>query len=106
MRRYYVYVIELASPGPLADVYVGSSALPPKQRFRKHLASAPGGVRGSRHVRRRGVRLLPHLYERKNPFPTRAAAQHEEKRLRHMLERRGHRVFGSCYRRDEDDCLL
>ena len=93
-RRFYVYVVELESPrgSRRPDVYVGSSALPPASRMVKHKTDSLS----SRHVRRRGVRLLPHLYEHLNPLPSRAEAKRVEQRLRRTLEQRGHRVFGSC----------
>lgn len=94
-RRFYVYVVELESLHRYqtkSDVYVGSSVLRPEDRFDKHLTSRLS----SRHVRRRGVRLLPHLYEHLNPLPSRAKAKRVEQQLRRSLEKRGHRVFGSC----------
>ena len=68
-ERYYVYVVELRPRGPSdgrPEVYVGSSALPPALRFAKHVA---GETKASRHVRRRGVRLLPALYDHLNHRP-------------------------------------
>lgn len=92
---YYVYAVELDRPGSGVSVYVGSSALAPEQRFRRH---KEGGIGTSRYVRRQGVRLRPDLYAHLNrpPFSSREAAWRAEHDLRDTLERRGFRVFGSC----------
>lgn len=93
--RFYVYVVELARPGNPSNpsVYVGSSALPPEERFRRH---KQGGVPTSGMVRRQGIRLRPDLYRNMNPLTSRADARDAELGLRHALEGRGYRVFGSC----------
>lgn len=98
---FYVYVVELARPGP-PSVYVGSSALPPEERFRRHKL---GGMPTSRYVRRYGVRLLPELTARLNPFSTREEAHRAELALRGVLRRKGYRVFGSCTAR-KDGCFF
>jgi hypothetical protein len=94
-QRYRVYVVELR---PLREerwtsVYVGSSALPPAERFRHHMGvgdrRAASGI-----VRRRGVRLRPDLYGRLPAFPSRAEARTAERALRDRLRRRGFRVYG------------
>ena len=93
---YYVYVVELAAVGRvrvMADLYVGSSALAPKERFGKHLDHTDTA---SRHVKARGVRLRPDLYRDYPPFVTRAAAKRAEKKLADVLEARGHKVYGAC----------
>ena len=103
-ERFYVYVIELEgddSHDGECDVYVGSSASPPRERFQKHFS----GDRGSRHVRRRGVRLRPDLYQGYNPLPTRVAAHRAEMHLANVLRHRGHRVFGACSRRLTPECF-
>lgn len=109
--RYYVYVIELRKPllrRTRPSVYVGSSALPPLERFRHHKTGALGT---SRHVRRHGVRLLPQFYEKYNRgpggggIPSRQEAQDIEKRVRSQLESRGYRVYGSCHPR-RNGCIL
>lgn len=113
MRQYFVYVIELRAlvvtyderreqKRKTKDVYVGSSALVPEARFRKHLTSP----KSSRHVRRRGVRLRPDLYSGLNPLPSRMAAKKQEHKLASRLERQGYRVYGSCSRRQTPDCFL
>ena len=89
---FFVYVVELDRP-PYPSVYVGSSALPPEERFQKHLH---GGLGTSRYVRRQGVRLRPDLYAHLNPLPSREAAWLEEHRLRDRLVQSGFHVLGSC----------
>ena len=104
MRNYYVYVIELEprrSGSRKPEVYVGSSALPPSVRFVKHSRS-----RGSRHVRRHGVRLLPELYEGLNPLSSRREAHRFEHLLRRRLEREGYIVYGSCFKAESEECRL
>ena len=103
-ERYWVYVVELARPGPVASVYVGSSALPPEERFRKHRA---GGMATSRYVRRQGVRLRPDLYAHANrrPIRSRTAAREVEHQLRADLRRQGFRVYGACDER-KDGCFF
>lgn len=92
-RTYYVYVIELRSKDRnRPEVYVGSSAFSPKRRFLKHLREP----RGSRHVRSRGVRLLPSLYEEHNPLSSRLEAKRTEQRIRRALEAKGYKVYGAC----------
>ena len=102
MTRFYVYVVELQSAPGRPEVYVGSSALPPSTRLDKHRTARLG----SRHVRRRGVRLLPRLYDHLNPLPSREAAKAAEQKLRRSLERRGYRVFGSCRQDVVHGCWL
>jgi hypothetical protein len=108
MRRYYVYVVELRPmPGRIRrsakpDVYVGSSAFPPSKKLALHRSSA----KGSRQVRKRGIRLLPRLYAGVEPTYTREDAQHQEKMLRARLERQGYRVFGACSPRRQRACWL
>ena len=124
---FYVYAVELApsssrglrapgapsrglrAPGApsrfraqVPSVYVGSSALRPEDRFQRH---KDGDVSSSRHVRRRGIRLLPDLYARMNPLPSRDAAHRAERALRRELTRRGYRVYGSCDAR-KDGCFF
>ena len=95
---FYVYVIELR-PLPhdppkngRPDVYVGYSWSRPEDRFDKHL----NDERASRHVKKRGLRLLPRLYRQHNPMHTREQAKRKEQELRATLERQGYRVYGSC----------
>jgi hypothetical protein len=107
MEYFYVYVVELrprsySGKTTKPDVYVGSSALTPRERFHKHKTEP----KGSRHVRRRGTRLLPHLYEHLNPMRSREEAKSAEQKLRKQLEARGHRVYGACSAREERECWL
>lgn len=97
-RWYHVYVVELRPlPGRGPSVYVGSSGLSPRDRFRHHMDPDAGDERaGSRHVRRRGVRLRPDLCEGVPPLRTRKEAKLAEQRLASRLERRGFIVYGSC----------
>jgi hypothetical protein len=104
---YSVYVIELTPvvgrrPTAKPDVYVGSTALSPEARFRKHKTQP----KASRHVRDRGVRLRPDLLPHDRSFPTRAAAKAAEKKLAHDLHARGHRVYGACSPRTSSSCVM
>lgn len=83
-HHHHVYVVEL-DPCVLADarfraanprhragmacLYVGSTGLPPGERFQNHKA----GVKANRHVRDHGIGLRPDLYECFNPMPWEAA---------------------------------
>lgn len=69
-------------------VYVGKTGLTPEQRFENHLR----GRKGSRRVRRFGVRLRPRLYRRWNPLTSRAAEE-REKLLAMRLRSRGYAVW-------------
>ena len=91
-ETFFVYVVELRSLSGSPEVYVGSSAIRPEERFRKHKTERFG----SKHVRRRGVRLLPRLYAHLNPIASRKIAQKIEKQLRRDLEKRGYEVYGAC----------
>lgn len=104
--RFWVYVVELArkGPGPGESVYVGSSALPPAERFQRH---KEGGMATSRYVRRQGTRLRPELYAHlpAGGFLTRPAARLAERVLRAELEASGYNVYGSCDPR-KDSCFF
>lgn len=95
-QLYYVYVIELSDDvGPRCDsrkpcVYVGQSAVPPKERLQQHL----DGYRASRYVRDFGIKLKPRLYRNYGPYPTRRESEAAEGRLARRLHRKGYRVFG------------
>lgn len=93
--RYHVYVVKLdgavlnhakfrdANPGhnPLkACVYVGMTGLSPEARFRDHKR----GHKANSYVRRYGVKLLPHLYERYNPMTYREAVAREQLLAEHL----------------------
>jgi hypothetical protein len=70
-------------------VYVGMTGISPAERFRNHKA----GYKGSRIVRKYGLRLLPELYEYLNPMPYDAARQ-MEKELAAELREQGYTVCG------------
>ena len=96
-RRYWLYVIELSEvAGERTDpqkpcVYVGQSACTPEERFKQHKE----GYKGSRIVKKYGIRLLPDLYEYLNPIYSREEALEMEKRLAADLSsRKGYTVFG------------
>lgn len=108
---YHVYVVELGprpgAPAPArCDVYVGSTHLPAAKRFAKHMAH----THGSRHVRRRGIRLRPDLARGYSGgtrgFRTRDAAFFAEHQLAKRLAARGHRVFGACDPRTNTACVM
>jgi hypothetical protein len=104
---FYVYVVALRPKATSMrsshhEVYVGSSALTPEVRFHKHKTEP----KASRHVRRRGIRLLPHLYAHLNPLHSRAEAKAAEKRLANHLEAKGYHVYGSCSPRTSPTCWL
>jgi hypothetical protein len=103
--NFYVYVVRLVphEGSHKPEVYVGSSALTPRDRFDKHVHIRKGG---SRHVRRRGIALVPELYAHLNPLRSREAAKAAEQRLRRDLERRGFVVYGSCSPRETRECWL
>lgn len=93
---FWVYVIELDSTG-LGDVgegavYVGETAKMPNERFATHKA---GGIKASKVVARRGIRLRPDLYPAEGPFETRAEALRLERRTGNRLRHRGYRVYGA-----------
>jgi hypothetical protein len=99
LPRFSVYAIELQDPRALggpAQVYVGSTAKSPEERFARHLG---GGPMANAKVRRYGARLRPDLTKRLGPYPTRDAAERAETRLRRRLEERGWRVFGGTGRK-------
>jgi hypothetical protein len=95
-RRYYVYVVELDDAvGPRRNprypcLYVGQSAVAPKERLRQHKE----GYRSSRHVRKHGKHLRPGLYRRFNPMATRDEAVAMERELAKRLRNRGYTVYG------------
>lgn len=99
MERFFVYVVELDKPW---KIYVGSSALPPNERFGRHKL---GGLGTSRHVRRQGTRVRPDLYAHLNPLPTRQSARAAEQRLRAQLSARGYQIIGGSCRPHDDGCF-
>ena len=94
-RKFSVYVVELdpcASPKPgIGCVYVGETALPPQERWRRHKA---GGQTASRVVTRFGRCLRPDLAEGVGPFNSRAQAEVAEATLAAKLRHQGYVVFG------------
>ncbi len=102
---YHVYVIELdpevcgsgrfrkANPRmtiALPCLYIGQTAKSPPARFRQHLR---GGRLSNSFVKRYGRRLLPKLYEKYNPIPTRKDALELEKYLAEKFRAAGHGVW-------------
>jgi hypothetical protein len=69
-------------------VYVGMTALTPKERFLRH----KNGIRACKFVRLYGECLKPRLYERFNPM-TRDEAQTMECELARRLRNRGYAVW-------------
>ena len=93
-RRYRLYVIELEKhpgAGERPTVYVGSTSLCRRQRWRQHRA---GGFTASRRVTRYGTRRLTKLARGTGTYLTRNAAEAAEQRLQLDLKARGYRVFG------------
>lgn len=102
-RTYVVYAIELDDPrhpGHVPQVYVGSTAKQPEQRFAQHKA---GGRLANSKAHRYGTRLRPDLTRRLGPYATRAAAEAAETRLRRRLEQRGWVVYGGTGRQLFED---
>ncbi|MFC1538974.1 GIY-YIG nuclease family protein [Candidatus Latescibacterota bacterium] len=108
---YNVYVIELdkefgetkkakkANPFRNPDkpyVYVGYTSKIPMERFRQHMSGKPG-KKGyklfSRVVYKYGIRLLPDLYEKYNPIPSKAEAMKMEILLAESLRKQGYTVW-------------
>ncbi len=102
---FHVYVIELgpevrksgrfrkANPRmtiALSCLYVGQTAKSPEARFRQHLQ---GGRLANSFVLRYGRCLLPELYRKYNPIPTRQDALELEKYLAEKLRAAGHGVW-------------
>jgi hypothetical protein len=102
---FHVYVIELdgevrksgrfrkANPRmtiALPCLYVGQTAKSPEGRFRQH---KKGGRLANSFVKRYGRRLLPELYQKYNPIPTRKDALELEKYLAEKLRAAGHGVW-------------
>ena len=103
-RLYFVYVIRLdpevlnrkrfgkKNPAYRAGkpcAYVGSSVRPPDQRFDQHKE----GYRGNRYVKEYGLELLPEVFERYNPIPSRAEALEIEEYLADRLRGEGWGVW-------------
>jgi hypothetical protein len=94
-RRFNVYVVELDPCASLDSgvgcVYVGETALPPEERWRRHKA---GGRTASRVVTRFGRSLRPDLAAGVGPFDSRAQAEAAEATLADELRHQGYVVFG------------
>lgn len=91
---YRLYVIELEpnieKDGEARAVYVGETAKSREDRFEEH---AEGGIRASRHVAKRGVKLRPDLTPRQEYY-TRKASKGAELRLADRLREKGYAVYG------------
>ena len=89
MKKYYVYVIELdekvtnhkmfrqKNPKYIRGngcVYIGQSAKKPEIRFEQHKE----GYKANYFAKLYGIKLLPLLYEKYNPIPTRKDAEEIE----------------------------
>lgn len=95
-RTFYVYVVELSQdgldrPNPTGRVYVGETELTPEQRFEKHKA---GGRTANWQVKNYGVKLRYDLFPPGNPYPTREAAEAEEKATVARLRAAGYTTVG------------
>ncbi len=104
IKQYYVYVIELdpkvrafrkirqANPRHIPGkpcVYVGQSYYSPDIRFEQHKE----GYKSNRYAKEFGLRLLPELYTKYNPIPTRKDAEELEAWLARELKRKGYTVW-------------
>ena len=100
MASYYVYVIELdnevanykkfrkKNPNYIKGngcVYVGQSSSKPNLRFDQHKE----GYKANKYVKIFGIRLLPWIYSKHNPIPTRKDAEEIEKMLGINLRNNG-----------------
>ena len=102
--KYYLYVIELdkqvgklvkfRKPNPKFLLgnrcfYVGQSAKKPSVRFRQHKE----GYKSNTYARQFGLKLMPALFDKYNPIPTRKDAEEIEAMLGRELRRRGFGVW-------------
>ena len=100
-RVYSVYVIELSDESGRRKnprfpcVYVGQTSKTPEERFVQH---KEGGTFASLTVFRHGVRLLPELYERRNPVDPSEKPEKAELRLAKYLDAQGYTVKGGGLR--------
>ena len=69
-------------------LYVGTTALTPKERFAQHKA----GIRSNRYAKKYGLKLMPELY-RDQPILTANNYVEEEKAYAEELRRQGHAVW-------------
>ena len=99
MAKYYVYVIELEekvaehkkfrikNPRYIKGngcVYVGQSSRTPQMRFEQHKE----GYKANYFAKIYGIRLIPDLYEKYNPIPTRKDAENIEIMLGEALRKK------------------
>jgi len=100
VAKYFVYVIELETkvadhkkfrrknPGYIKGngcAYVGQSYRDPQIRFEQHKE----GYKSNKYAKLYGLRLMPDLYEKYNPIPTRKDAEQIEEMLGNELRKRG-----------------
>ena len=105
--KYYVYVIELdkkvsnhkkfGSKNLLylkssGCVYIGQSIRTPSLRFEQHKE----GYKSNSYARKYGIKLLPNLYDRYNPIPTRRDEEYIEIMLGEWLRLNGINVWFNC----------
>ena len=103
--KYYIYIIELdKSVGTINKFrkensqfllgsqcfYVGQSAKSPEVRFKQH----KNGYKANRYAKKYGLKLVPQLYEKYNPIPTRKDAEELEEYVAQKLRKQG---FGVWY---------
>ncbi len=104
--KYYLYVIELdrkvgkfqkfraKNPNFIfgsSCFYVGQSAKIPTIRFKQHSQ----GYKSNNYVKKFGIRLIPELYEKYNPIPSRKDALELERYLSLKLREKGFGVWFS-----------
>ncbi len=104
--KYYLYVIELnkkvgkiikfrkQSPKFLLGnrcFYVGQSAQKPLIRFKQHKE----GYKSNTYAEKYGIRLVPTLYEKYNPIPTRNDAEELEEYLANKLRQERYGVWSN-----------
>jgi len=102
--KYYLYVIELDKQvGKLVKFrkenpkfllgnrcfYVGQSAKKPSVRFRQH----KGGYKSNTYARQFGLKLMPALFDKYNPIPTRKDAVELEEYVAKKLRKKRYGVW-------------
>ena len=100
MNKYFVYVIELdeevaeyqkfRTKNPFyikgnGCLYIGQSTRKPELRFEQHKE----GYKSNSRTREYGIKLLPELYDKYNPIPTRRDAEYTAKMLGERLHLNG-----------------
>ncbi len=88
-HHLYVVLLDGYAAGSRYGLYVGESRYTPERRFENHKS----GKHASRHVQRKGVRLLPELYRHLNPL-SRAEAKALEPQLAAVFREMGIRTEG------------